>query len=100
LARNPFFGAERAFFAFPVLSSKVFPGRTGTKEGGRMIAVNGKSVADAKGLTLAAFLVREGYALSRVAVERNGAVVPRAQYESVALKDGDVVEVVGFVGGG
>ena len=36
----------------------------------------------------------------RVAVERNGDIVPRATWEEVALQDGDKLEVVQFVGGG
>jgi sulfur carrier protein len=35
-----------------------------------------------------------------VAVERNGEVVPRAVHPSTALADGDVLEIVHFVGGG
>ena len=34
------------------------------------------------------------------AVERNGDIVPKAQYDETVLKDGDSVEVVSFVGGG
>ena len=35
-----------------------------------------------------------------VAVERNGDVVPRAEHVSTALGEGDVIEIVHFVGGG
>jgi sulfur carrier protein len=35
-----------------------------------------------------------------VAVERNGEVVPRAEHVSTMLAEGDVLEVVHFVGGG
>jgi thiamine biosynthesis protein ThiS len=35
-----------------------------------------------------------------VAVERNGEVVPRARHADVELADGDVIEIVHFVGGG
>ena len=35
-----------------------------------------------------------------VAVERNGDVVPRADHASTGLRDGDVIEIVHFVGGG
>jgi sulfur carrier protein len=35
-----------------------------------------------------------------VAVERNGEVVPRAEHVATALAEGDVVEIVHFVGGG
>lgn len=36
----------------------------------------------------------------RVAVERNGDIVPRATWTEVRLQDGDKLEVVQFVGGG
>ncbi len=35
-----------------------------------------------------------------VAVERNGDVVPRAEHTGTALADGEVIEIVYFVGGG
>ncbi len=35
-----------------------------------------------------------------VAVERNGDVVPRAEHAATALAEGDVLEIVHFVGGG
>ena len=46
------------------------------------------------------FLISEGYDIRRVAVERNGDIVPKARYTSEILKDGDSIEVVRFVGGG
>lgn len=36
----------------------------------------------------------------RVAVERNGEIVPRSQYAQVELLDGDQLEIVVAVGGG
>ena len=36
----------------------------------------------------------------RVAVERNGDIVPRTSWAEVSLQDGDKLEVVQFVGGG
>ncbi len=36
----------------------------------------------------------------KVAVERNGAIVPRSTLEEAALGDGDTLEIVHFVGGG
>jgi sulfur carrier protein len=35
-----------------------------------------------------------------VAVERNGEIVPRADHASTSLSEGDVLEIVHFVGGG
>lgn len=64
-----------------------------------MVIVNGcERTVD--GLTLGEFLTAEGYAFARIAVERNGEIVPRSQYNETLLRDGDHVEVVCFVGGG
>lgn len=36
----------------------------------------------------------------RVAVELNMEILPKADYETTALRDGDRIEIVHFVGGG
>lgn len=36
----------------------------------------------------------------RLAIERNGEIVPRSQFSETLLADGDVLEIVGAVGGG
>lgn len=36
----------------------------------------------------------------RIAVERNGAIVPRSRYAETMLANGDTLEIVGAVGGG
>ncbi len=35
-----------------------------------------------------------------VAVERNRVIIPRAQHGTASLEDGDMLEIVHFVGGG
>ena len=62
--------------------------------------VNGETQELPEGLTVAGLLKHLGLREGRVAVERNGAVVKRAQHADEALADGDVLEVVTFVGGG
>ena len=64
-----------------------------------MVTINGKQMP-ADGKTLAAYLAEAGYDLKRIAVELNGDIVPKATFAQVILKDGDVVEIVSFVGGG
>jgi len=64
-----------------------------------MLKINGEPHA-AAGQTLAAYLAKAGYAAERVAVERNGEIVPKAQYAACVLQDGDSLEIVSFVGGG
>ena len=65
----------------------------------QMVKINGEEV-NAAGETLADYLARAGYPNGRIAVERNGEIVPKAQYGAVTLEDGDTLEVVRFVGGG
>lgn len=36
----------------------------------------------------------------KVAIERNLAIVPRSEYATTPIMDGDAIEVVGFIGGG
>jgi len=36
----------------------------------------------------------------RLAIERNGEIVPRSQFAETLLEDGDQLEIVGAVGGG
>lgn len=64
-----------------------------------MVTVNGTEMALSE-KTIMGYLVSANYNAARVAVERNGEIVPKAQYEETILKDGDTLEIVSFVGGG
>ncbi len=64
-----------------------------------MIKINGQSL-DIVGITLAEYLTTTTYDPKRIAVERNGDIVPKARYEETVLSDGDTIEIVSFVGGG
>ncbi len=50
--------------------------------------------------TIAALVEEIGLRPEKVAVERNGTIVPRSTLGEAALADGDVLEIVHFVGGG
>jgi thiamine biosynthesis protein ThiS len=50
--------------------------------------------------TLAVLVERLGMKPDRVAVERNRAIVPRAEWANTQLQEGDRLEIVQFVGGG
>ena len=63
------------------------------------VKINGEDVA-AAGMTVAEYLASAQFDTRRIAVERNGEIVPKAKYAEVVLEAGDVVEVVNFVGGG
>ena len=62
--------------------------------------VNGKHVELKESLTVEKFLERNSYALSKVALELNGRIVPRGEYATTVLQAADVLEIVCFVGGG
>ena len=62
--------------------------------------VNGEEKTLEKEMSLADFLQQENYVPERIAVERNGEIVPKAEYDSVMLGGEDVLEIVHFVGGG
>ncbi|MEE0110022.1 MAG: sulfur carrier protein ThiS [Oscillospiraceae bacterium] len=64
-----------------------------------MVTINGTEL-DIAGTTLAEYLAAENYDSRRIAVERNGDIVPKAEYGQTVLCDGDSLEVVSFVGGG
>ena len=64
-----------------------------------MLTINGEAAA-AQGMTLLAYLKQAGYKPQNVAVERNLEIVPRAEFSTTVLQDGDVLEIVTFVGGG
>lgn len=62
--------------------------------------INGTIISLDKSQSLYDFLSFQNYDLNRIAVERNGEIVPRAAYKEVMLYDEDTLEVVRFVGGG
>ncbi len=64
-----------------------------------MVKINGKSL-ELAGSTLQEYLASAGYDMARIAVERNGEIVPKAAYGETVLQEGDSLEVVSFVGGG
>ncbi|MDR1856940.1 MAG: sulfur carrier protein ThiS [Desulfovibrio sp.] len=64
------------------------------------VTVNGESLGLAEGTTLGQLLAQRDNEPRTVAVERNGAIVPRDAYGATAIMDGDTIEIVHFVGGG
>ena len=64
-----------------------------------MVKINGEEF-DIAGQTIADYLEATNYDPKRIAVERNGDIVPKTQYAETILQDADSVEIVSFVGGG
>ena len=50
--------------------------------------------------SLAALVTALGFRADRVALEHNGAIVPRTEWLSTVVEEGDKIELVHFVGGG
>jgi len=67
--------------------------------GETMVKINGED-RNLAGMTLTQYLAGTNYNPKRIAVERNGEIVPKARYEETIFQDGDHIEVVSFVGGG
>ena len=64
------------------------------------ILLNGTETALDGVRTVHDLVVRLGYEGKRIAVERNGDIVPRSQHGDTALAGGDRIEIVVAVGGG
>ena len=64
-----------------------------------MVKINGENF-DVAGTSIEKYLLGAGYDTKRVAVELNGNILPKSQYEDTYFSDGDCAEVVSFVGGG
>lgn len=64
-----------------------------------MVKINGE-VADAAGKSIDEVLAEAGYDSRTVAVEHNERILPKDDYALTVLQDGDVVEIVCFMGGG
>lgn len=64
------------------------------------INLNGASVTCPTGTTLGALLDGRGVERRMIAVEYNEEIVPRHEYDTITLTDGDRLEVVQMVGGG
>src|SRR5262245_17167918 len=64
------------------------------------IRLNGETHELPASLNVAQLLDHFDLPKDRVAVERNRAIVPRPQWTTVAVNNGDEFEVVHFVGGG
>jgi sulfur carrier protein len=64
------------------------------------LTINGKRREVPDGLTVRGLIEHLGLTEGPVAVEKNRAVVPRAEHAVVELAAEDVLEIVHFVGGG
>lgn len=65
-----------------------------------MVQINGAEKSGYENISVEDMVMKEGFDKSRIAVEINGEIVSKSDYKQELLHDGDVIEVVSFVGGG
>lgn len=64
------------------------------------IVLNGQAKTLAGPLSVAALVAELGFTGKRIAVERNGEIVPKSTYAQVMIAAADRLEIVVAVGGG
>ena len=64
------------------------------------IQLNGKKITIKSKASIYQLLKKFKLNNKKVAIEHNGAIVPRSNYKKKYLKNNDKVEVVHFIGGG
>ena len=64
------------------------------------VTINGENTALPEGMTLRQCLEGRGLNPDVVVVERNRDIVPAERFGATRLEEGDVLEILHFVGGG
>lgn len=64
------------------------------------LVINGEPRTFPAPLTLAQLIELQDLAGKRIAIEKNGEIVPRSQHATTSLASGDRLEIVVAVGGG
>lgn len=65
-----------------------------------MIQLNGTEKSGYENISVEEMVNREGFDITRIAIEINGKIVSRNDYSKTLIHSGDTIEVVSFVGGG
>lgn len=67
-----------------------------------MVQINGEQqdVALVAGKTLLAYVKEAGYDPVGIVIEKNMEIIHREDFDKVSIEDGDVIEILHFVGGG
>jgi len=64
------------------------------------ITVNGQARPAADLVFISDLVAELKLDVRKVAVEQNLKIIPRSAYATTQIMDGDVIEIVGFIGGG
>ncbi len=63
------------------------------------IRINGRDIVFSQ-TTIGDLIKQYRLKPDRIVVEKNGTIVPPTAYNTESLRDGDVIEIIRFVGGG
>ncbi|EAI0002464.1 sulfur carrier protein ThiS [Campylobacter coli] len=61
--------------------------------------INGQKL-ELKELKFVDFIKEKGLKIELIALELNGEIIPKSEFENLILKENDKAEIVSFVGGG
>lgn len=61
--------------------------------------INGEKL-EFKELKFMDFIQEKGFKIELIALELNGEIIPKSEFENLILKENDKAEIVSFVGGG
>lgn len=65
----------------------------------KSMIINGEKF-ELKELKFMDFIKEKGYKIELIALELNGEIIPKSEFENLILKENDKAEIVSFVGGG
>lgn len=65
-----------------------------------IVKVNGKEVELQKTKTVSDFIREQNVTGKMFVIEKNLEIIQKEDYDKTEIKEGDVIEIVGFVGGG
>lgn len=65
-----------------------------------ILKINGKEIEVSDGINISELLDELKISKDRVAIELNKDIAKRSQWNEICLKEGDILEIVTFVGGG
>jgi len=64
------------------------------------ISINGNTLQFETNISVTMLIEHMRLGNKRIAIERNGEIIPRSQFDAQKLSDGDKLEIVVAVGGG
>lgn len=64
------------------------------------LTINGEQMHLEDGTSVTGYLQQEKYHPDIVVVELNERIIPKEEHESTILQEGDILEIVTFMGGG